>query len=40
LPWVLWALGWIYVVACLVLALIFPSRSIHDRLAGTSLVPK
>jgi hypothetical protein len=40
LPWILWGLGVAYVVACPVLALVYPARSIHDRLAGTYLVPK
>ncbi len=33
-------LGAVYVVACVVLALCMPSRSLHDRSAGTYLVPK
>jgi uncharacterized RDD family membrane protein YckC len=40
LPMVIGCLGIAYLAACLVLALVFPARSVHDRLAGTSLVPK
>ena len=40
MPWVLWGMAIAYALICPVLALIFPSRSLHDRLAGTALVPK
>ena len=40
LPAVLLGVSVAYLVACPVLALVFPARSLHDRLAGTSLVPK
>jgi hypothetical protein len=35
-----WALALVLVLVYPVLALLFPSRSLHDRLAGTALVPK
>jgi hypothetical protein len=35
-----WGSAWLYLVACIALALWFPNRSLHDRLAGTYLVPK
>ena len=37
---VLWSLAVAYVVGCAVLALLLPARSLHDRLAGTYLVPR
>ncbi len=37
---VLWSLAVAYVAGCGVLALLLPARSLHDRLAGTYLVPR
>jgi hypothetical protein len=42
-PWLSWALWWLallLVPAYLALALVNPARSLHDRLAGTYLVPR
>jgi hypothetical protein len=36
----IWSLALAYLVGCLVLALWFPTRSLHDWLAGTFLVPR
>lgn len=38
--WVFWCLAVAIVLVYPVLALLMPSRSLHDRLAGTALVPK
>ena len=38
--WLLWTLALVAVAFYPVLALVLPARSVHDRLAGTSLVPK
>src|SRR5262249_45719644 len=40
IPLVIWSLALAYLVGCLVLALCFPRRSLHDWLAGTYLVPR
>ena len=40
LAWLLWVLAALYLIACPIIALVFPARSVHDRLAGTYLVPK
>lgn len=40
LAWMLWGLALAIVASYPVLALVFPARSVHDRLAGTYLVPK
>jgi hypothetical protein len=39
LPWGLWIGGVALVIAYAALAILFPSRAPHDRLAGTVLVP-
>jgi hypothetical protein len=38
--WVLWSIALILVLTYPALALVFPSRSIHDRLSGTAMVPR
>jgi hypothetical protein len=40
LSWTLWGLAAAALVAYAILALVFPARSLHDRLAGTWLVPR
>src|SRR5262249_11640986 len=40
LSWTFWGLALAVLGAYAVLALVFPSRSLHDRLAGTWLVPR
>ncbi|MGE3821197.1 MAG: protein kinase [Isosphaeraceae bacterium] len=40
LAWVCWGTGLAVAVVAPLLALVWPSRSIHDRLAGTWVVPK
>ena len=35
----LWALGFLLLPLWCVLAILYPARSLHDRLAGTCLVP-
>jgi len=40
MAWSLWGLAHVVILCSLVLSLIFPSRSIHDWLAGTWIVPK
>jgi uncharacterized RDD family membrane protein YckC len=39
-PLAIWSLALAYLVGCLILALWFPTRSLHDWLAGTYLVPR
>lgn len=38
--WTIWGLAIVVLASHLVVALLFPRRSLHDRLAGTYLVPK
>ncbi len=40
MAWGLWGGAHVIMPACLLLALLFPSRSVHDWLAGTWVVPK
>jgi uncharacterized RDD family membrane protein YckC len=40
IPLVLWSLAMGFLAVCPALALWFPTRSLHDRLAGTYLVPR
>ncbi len=40
LPWMLWGGAGLLLVGFLALALLYPSRSWHDRLSGTLVVPK
>jgi hypothetical protein len=40
IPLALWSLSVVYLAGCLALALWFPTRSLHDRLASTYLVPR
>jgi hypothetical protein len=40
IPLALWSLSVVYLAGCVALALWFPTRSLHDRLAGTYLVPR
>jgi hypothetical protein len=40
LAWTFWCLALLVLASYPVIALVFPARSAHDRLAGTYLVPK